>query len=145
MSTLFTSPEGKIVCADDHDRDLYFLIYGDCVVTFLDQNAKNIISKRLLSISDHFGEISLIYGCARTANVISRNYSIMSCITHLKFREVQQEFPEYFELLRKHIFSYKDPRKKFIYRCLKSVEYFRGISHEDFHWLLFNLQPRVIT
>lgn len=99
-------PEDQIVKQLDDDRDMYLIAKGACEVTFLDEkimgnqtkpqakDAKNINGKRTLRQSDYFGEISLVYGCKRTANVSSTKYSTLAKLTYDHYREILIEFPD---------------------------------------------------
>lgn len=77
FDTVLHDPEDPIVKQLDDDRDMYLIAKGACEVTFLDE--RGIAPKpkegdksnksRTLRHSDYFGEISMVYGCKRTANV----------------------------------------------------------------------------
>ena len=49
----------------------------------------------LLAEGDHFGEISMIYKCRRSATVMSRNYNTMAVLSEVLFKELIAEFPDY--------------------------------------------------
>ena len=71
---------------------MYYVGTGHCRVEVRDHNGK--IQKRdNLHEGDHFGEISLLYKCKRTATVISSNYNTFARILKPRFREVISEFP----------------------------------------------------
>lgn len=57
---------------------MYFIAKGICSIDVIDE--KNQVQKyvSVLQYSDYFGEISLIYGCPRTASVIARNYNTIA-------------------------------------------------------------------
>lgn len=59
---------------------MYFIMQGDCTVSLIDENREEHIAVALLTEGSHFGEIGLIYGCERTATVISRNYNTMAIL-----------------------------------------------------------------
>lgn len=59
----------------------------------------------------HFGEISLIYGCKRTASVISGNYSTFAKLSFDKYKELTQFIPELQSALKGYIDKYNDPVK----------------------------------
>ena len=50
---------------------------------------------KLLTKSDHFGEINTIYDCPSTATVISRNYNTMSNIAPKHYKQLVSDFREY--------------------------------------------------
>lgn len=74
---------------------MFFIVKGDCSVNFKDSRGRIRQAERLLTEGDHFGEISIIYKCLRTASVVSRNYSIIARLSYLRLREVLNEFPTY--------------------------------------------------
>ena len=43
---------------------------------------------------EFFGEISLIYGCKRTATVCSAKYSTLATLTKKNYDEILLEFPD---------------------------------------------------
>jgi CRP-like cAMP-binding protein len=60
---------------------MYFISSGDCAVNIRDPSREELVAVRLLVEGDHFGEIGVVYGCRRTASVISRNYNTMASLT----------------------------------------------------------------
>ena len=56
------------------------LAQGECQV-WIEDNKKNKYLKKTLRANEYFGEISLIYGCARTATVISSKYSTLAMLS----------------------------------------------------------------
>ena len=48
---------------------MFFIQFGFCIVNIFDQNNVKHTNFNLLSEGDHFGEISLIYKCLRTASI----------------------------------------------------------------------------
>ena len=59
------------------DINFYFVGKGICKITVKDKRGREIFIRNIYP-GDHFGEISAIYGCKRTANVISMNYNTFS-------------------------------------------------------------------
>jgi CRP-like cAMP-binding protein len=55
---------------------------------------------RILNEGDHFGEISMIYKCRRTATVLSGNYNTMAILGEEQFKGLVSEYPEYQRLLK---------------------------------------------
>lgn len=140
MSTIFTSPEETIIKRGDQEtKEMYFIISGDCVIKCTKHTKRDHMLERLLCEGDHFGEISALYDCPRTATIIGRNYNIMSYINYNSFKHILSEYPEYHNSLLSHVYSYTDERKKFIYRAVKSIDYFKNINFKDFHFLMYNM------
>jgi CRP-like cAMP-binding protein len=71
---------------------MYMIVRGEAEVNFLNKSQFHL-SKRLLLPGDYFGEISLIYNCRRTANVISSKYSTLSKLTRSSYNNITTEFP----------------------------------------------------
>jgi CRP-like cAMP-binding protein len=67
------------------DNDMYLIARGECIVNIRDEKNKIIKNHKILQVSDYFGEISLIYGCKRTATVVSRKYTTLAKLTKAKF------------------------------------------------------------
>jgi CRP-like cAMP-binding protein len=62
--------------------DMFFISKGDCAVNIKDEEGKLHIAVSLLTEGDHFGEISMLYRCKRTATIVSRNYNTMARISY---------------------------------------------------------------
>lgn len=109
MIMFFSTPEQKIMkqgCADNYG--MFFISRGDCVVNQL-LNRKTHVGFKLLVEGDHFGEISLLYGCKRSCSVISRNYNTMAHLTYKGFFNIAYNFPLFKIKLLKSVYRYKDP------------------------------------
>jgi len=99
------------------------------------------LSETLLTEGDHFGEISLIYKCRRTATVISRNYNTLARLSYDMYRELVNEHPEYLVYLKMYLFSYKEERKTFFFEMLDSIQYFSGHLNTDLlHDLFYSME-----
>ena len=68
----------------DSTDSLYIIAKGECSVEMLDHK-KNLNKLKRLRPGDFFGEISLIYGCKRTADVISQKYSTLAKLLRQDF------------------------------------------------------------
>ena len=55
---------------------------------------KNLQKLKNLRPGDYFGEISLVYGCKRTATVISTKYSTLAMLEKQRYKEILIEFPD---------------------------------------------------
>ena len=66
----------------------------------------------------------MIYGCKRTASIISTKYSTLAKCTPEDFRLLTPEFPNIEENLKKQVQLYYDPMKVFIEQSLRKIEYF---------------------
>ena len=75
------TPEDEIIKQDDdisRNSEIFFIGRGDCEVNVRDERGRENEGIRILEEGDHFGEIQLVYGCRRTATVISRNYNTLA-------------------------------------------------------------------
>jgi CRP-like cAMP-binding protein len=73
---------------------MYFIAKGDCKVSVRDER-KNESNVRIIKEGGHFGEISMIYKCRRTATVISRNYNTLARLDEENYLSLISEYPEY--------------------------------------------------
>ena len=62
---------------DEDSTEMYYIIQGDCIVMMVDEYKKEHIV-RVLVEGNQFGEIGMVYNCARTATVITRNYNTLA-------------------------------------------------------------------
>jgi len=88
LTTSLHKPEDVIVhqYGDVSDKsDMYLIARGECMVNIKDENNKVVRGHKVLGPSDYFGEISLIYGCKRTATVVSRKYTTLAVLSKPKF------------------------------------------------------------
>lgn len=67
---------------------MYILAKGECAVEFTDERRRPIKQKKVLRVGDYFGEIALLYGCKRSATVVSTKYSSLAWMTKEDFREI---------------------------------------------------------
>ena len=105
-------PEDVIVRQFEETNDFYLIAKGACQVNIIDEKKKDRRLKTLRS-SDYFGEISLIYGCNRTATVKSTKYSQLAKLTRADYNDILIEFPDLKNEMMKTIFAYNDRLKQF--------------------------------
>ena len=66
-----------------------------------------------------------MYGCKRTANIISQNYNTYAVLEPTPFIRLIQEYPEYEKCLKDYVCSeYDDFRLQQLISVLKRIEYF---------------------
>ena len=139
--TELREPEYKIVEQYDSTDALFIIAKGECSVEMLDHK-QNLNKLRRLRPGDFFGEISLLYGCERTADVISQKYSTLAKLRKEDFALLLYEFPELTYELKQSIFGYDDPMKNFIMETINFVDYFKGVSKDAAHDIMYNLQTQ---
>ena len=64
----------------------------------------NYFSQYPLVKGEHFGEVSLLFGCKRTATVISKSYCIFGVLDHRDFLNLMMAYPEYKTALFCHVY-----------------------------------------
>ena len=89
---------------------------------------------------DHFGEISLLYDCPRTATINSRNYNTIAVLSAGNFNELKYDFPLYQKYLKKHSYTYKYSEKSFLKNIISRVEYLQNLTVEQFHEFIYTLR-----
>ena len=143
LGTVLTQPEDEIITYDDEDRDLYFIMNGNCVVRLKNELGRDYISDTLLDEGDHFGEISLAHKCRRTATVISRSYNTLGKLSYLHYREVAYEFPELAEIIRQYIQTYDDSQTIFRLESLKKIELLSSkLTQSEHHETIYKFKKR---
>lgn len=139
LTTELTQPEDVIIKHFDDTTDMYMISKGEVVVNLIDERKKGIHSKKSLLPGDYFGEISLIYQCKRTAQVVSQKYSTLAKLTNSKFKVIITEYPQLVDLLKEGIYKYNDKTKLFLKKTLEKVEYFNDIGLDAIHDVLYGL------
>ena len=122
------------------DSELFYIGKGFCHVKVRDSKGAEVQIRRL-NEGEHFGEIQIIYNCARTASVISMNYNTFATMNWHGYKRLIQDFPEYEVCLRRHVVStYDDHRIKFIANMIKRVEYLDLVPLDILYELIFSLK-----
>ena len=93
---------------------------------------------RQLYGGDHFGEISMLYNCRRSATVVANNYCTLARLTPSDFKDITSKFPSYLQHLKEQVYLYDDPIKLFLEEQIKRIPYFHKIGVDTFHDVLFN-------
>lgn len=97
------NPEEYIFRQGDNSTDIYFIAKGSAAVSITDTQKLAYENFRNLYPGDHFGEISAIYNCARTASVISSNYCTFARLPRENFSRLVKELPELETELKSYI------------------------------------------
>jgi CRP-like cAMP-binding protein len=81
---------------------MFFLAKGSCNVLIKDKFDERFEEKLVGTITPgmHFGEIGLLYGCPRSATVISSNYCTCSSINRTEYNELLILYPDLNKLIR---------------------------------------------
>ena len=122
------------------NEHIWFVGKGECKVTVKDSKGREN-KVNTLNAGDHFGEINIIYNCARSASVESMNYNTFSFIHKTLYMRLIQDYPEWEVCLKKHVIShYWDFRTKNIAEMIKRVEYFDLVPQDILYDLIFSLE-----
>ena len=88
-------PASKSENPEETDPVLYFIADGKCEVTVrtnndlqVEDNDSSFQKIGTLGPGAHFGEISVLYGCKRTATVMSTNYCTLAALTKTKLHQL---------------------------------------------------------
>jgi len=129
----------------DEDNNFYFVGKGYCKVTIKDKKGREVFIKNI-HVGEHFGEISLIYDCLRTANIISMNYNTFAMLRPQLFFRLVQEYPEYERCLKDYITTqYDDFRLKFLLNMIKRVDYFSQTPIDILYDIVFKLEIKTFS
>lgn len=85
FKTELREPEYTVIEQYDSTDSMFIIAKGECTVNIIDEK-KNSKKLKILRPGDFFGEISLIYGCKRTADVISQKYSTLAKLDKEQYR-----------------------------------------------------------
>ena len=107
-------------------------------VSFITSDKKKEKPDRVLQDGDHFGEISMIYNCKRSATVESCNYGTLAALKKENFLELQNStFENIIEVFKKQICLYDDEVKMFLAFAMEKISYFKYLKlmtkQEIFH------------
>lgn len=93
FKTSLREPEDIVVEQFADTEALFLIAKGACAVSIIDEK-KNLQKLKNLRPGDYFGEISLVYGCKRTATVVSTKYSTLAMLEKSRYKEILIEFPD---------------------------------------------------
>ena len=134
------------------DAYVYFIIAGNYKVESLmfnmgkkqkdiknDANQGDITSKGLKK-GDFFGEVSILFGCRRTATVKAKQYCECSFLKNEEFRQLIASNGFLKQYLIKNLMkNYHDELRIFLVACLKEIDYLKEINEEILTHLAINM------
>lgn len=95
-----TTPEEEIVIqnqllVDDEEKvRMFFVAKGAYDVVVVPHYKAQPVKVNYLTMGDHFGELALVFGCKRSATVLSVKYGCLGYITRKAFNLIKLRFPE---------------------------------------------------
>ena len=119
MATQFPGPEEVVIKQGEVGDNMYFIIQGDCTVNMVDYNRNTRTAFKLLVDGNMFGELAIIYNCTRTASIVSKNYNTLGFIDQKGFKDLTNDYPQILDMMKKHIYTYNEPRKQFYYKMVR--------------------------
>lgn len=139
-----TVPEEEVVVQEQLEENpfMYFVAKGRCTVFVKDKLDSGDQKKqiRILYEGEHFGEISCIYNCKRTATVISNNYCTLAKLSKDNFIELQTYFDSLSSHFKRYIATYNDDVRFFMEKEMNKVEYFRQLSVLTKQEILYSME-----
>jgi len=80
---------------------MFFLAKGKCHVIIRDKFEERFEEWRgkKLVVNDHFGEISMLYECPRSATIEAGNYITCATINKARYQELANIYPNLKDLL----------------------------------------------
>jgi len=146
MDTVLKTPE-TVLCKQDEELtkendEIYFIAKGKCKVSIRDKFSDRFEEKivRVLDPGMHFGEISMLYQCKRSATVIASNYCTCAKINRANYNELLQLYPDLTDLVKRNIMVYDDPLKVFLEISLNQIDFFQGLSKYIKNEWIFNMK-----
>lgn len=128
---------------------MYFIAKGKCRVEIKDkfiERSETYLIPKILEPGDHFGEISMLYNCKRSASVsVERSYYLTCAkISRGNYNELLQIYPVMNNLMKEYTKMYDDPIKLFLEMSMNQIDFFQGLSQEIKTEWIFNMQLRQI-
>jgi CRP-like cAMP-binding protein len=143
LGTIFTSPEENLTVQGKKAKHMFIMVSGECIILVKDIMTNNQNRKaNLLVKSDHFGEISCLFNCPRTATVIGMNYNIMATLSKPSFKQLTSDYPELKLQLLRNIYRLKDSYKDFMYNIFYRIQFFRDLKVDLFHQMIYSFKEK---
>lgn len=144
FKTKLVEPENVICKQFDDSNSFYLVSKGTCQAYIKDE--KKIVRKGdIMHSGEFFGEISLVYGCKRTATVTALKYSTLAVLEEKDYKEhVLLEFEDIAAQFKKKIYLYDDRMNLFIKKSIQQVPYFKKeeIGNDALHDIMYSLEVK---
>lgn len=148
-------PDQLIIEALDQGEDMYLIAKGECKATINDNFEANLDSEseeepdfvdlskvKLLRPGHYFGEISLIFGCERSAQVIATKYCTLAKLNRTQYKEILIIMPTIEEVLKSNIMKYNDRQIKFIKGSIQMVPFLSNLGDNIIQSVIFSLTTK---
>jgi hypothetical protein len=93
-----------------------------------------------LQAGSHFGEISVIFGCKRTASVTSENYCTIAALSKRTLFELQVYFEKITSKFKQHVVLYQDDLKIFLEIEMNKIEWFKNLSIATKNEIIYGME-----
>ena len=148
MDTILKSPE-SILCTQHEEitkenDEIYFIAKGKCRVLVKEKFTERTEEMKVAELNpgSHFGEVSMLYNCNRSATVQASYYLTCAKINRQNYNELLQIYPSLNARFKDQIAFYTDPVKMFLEMSLNQIDYFRPLKrHIKAEWI-FNMKVR---
>ena len=95
-----------------------------------------------LSQGQIFGEISVLYGCMRTATIKSKQFGSCARVRAVEFQDFVSNFPDYKSYLEKVVIrNYDDSLKIFLVHSLRKIEWLKEVPDETLMHIAYLMNP----
>ena len=118
FQTKLVEPE-NVICQQFDESDSFYLVAKGTCQAYIKDEKKIIREGDKITPGEFFGEISLVYGCKRTATVKAVKYSTLAVLTKKDYKEhVVLEFEDIAAEFKKKIYLYDDRMNLFIKKSI---------------------------
>ena len=89
-----------------------------------------------------FGEVSILYGCRRTATIKAKQFGSCATIKAPDFMKFLQNYPDYRKYLETMLIAnYDDDLKIFLTKTLRQLDYLKNIDEPTLIHIAFTMSP----
>lgn len=144
------SPDDHIVNQGDMTADIYYVSEGEVSVSLSDRVKQSFPNFRILSEGDHFGEISTLFGCPRTATVIANDFCTLAVLSKENYKMISGEIPElHTEMMKFIIDAYNDDEVKlWAFENLLQLPFMQKIEEKNewtlLHKIFFGMERKIL-
>lgn len=123
-------PEDIIIEHGKNENNIYFIAEGKVQVSVFN-NMRNKVQANELDVGSYFGELSMLFGNNRSAEVVSISYCTLASLSAQNFQQVWKSSPKIVSSFRENCLAYSDEWIEFKVVLLKQVDYFQDLGWMD--------------